>query len=91
MCTGFSTEASQNDLYLKTRELGGKFFRDKDSNKYNVQTTHLLVGVIAKSEKFLSALAAGIPMLDVSFLKDVECFSKKLVCFFMMKNHEGNF
>jgi len=70
MCTGFSTEASQNDLYLKTRELGGKFFRDKDSNKYNVQTTHLLVGVIAKSEKFLSALAAGIPMLDVSFLKD---------------------
>ena len=70
MCTGFSSEASQNELFLMTRELGGKFYRDKDTNKYHVQTTHLIVGAIAKSEKFLSALAAGIPLLDVSFLKD---------------------
>ena len=57
-------ESRQNELYLKCQSLGGTFIRDKQTSQYQVKTTHLVVGVLEKTEKVLSGLAAGIPLVS---------------------------
>ena len=48
--------------------MNAHLIRDKVDSAYNNKTTHLIVGALAKTEKFLCALAAGIPMVDVSYI-----------------------
>eukprot|EP00092_Neocalanus_flemingeri_P019112 GFUD01020702.1.p1 GENE.GFUD01020702.1~~GFUD01020702.1.p1 ORF type:complete len:1318 (+),score=442.38 GFUD01020702.1:70-3954(+) len=69
MCTGIPEETKQNELYLQAKEMKAELIRDKVSTAYNPKTTHLIVGAMAKTEKFLSGLAAGIPMVDVGYIK----------------------
>ena len=70
MVTGIPQEQRQNELYLKTRELKGNLIRDKTTSKYQNRTTHVIVGSLAKTEKLLCGLAAGIPLVDTSFVYD---------------------
>jgi len=67
-CTGIPEETRQNELYLQAKDMNAHLIRDKVDSAYNNKTTHLIVGALAKTEKFLCALAAGIPMVDVSYI-----------------------
>lgn len=69
MCTGIPEETRQNELYLQVKEMNAALIRDKTSSTYDTKTTHLIVGAMAKTEKFLCGLAAGIPMVDVGYIK----------------------
>ena len=70
MVTGIPQEQRQNELYLKSKELNGNLIRDKTTAKYQPRTTHVIVGALAKTEKLLCGLAAGIPLVDPSFIYD---------------------
>ena len=72
MGTGIPSETRQNELYLKARNLKGNYIRDKVTSQYQSSTTHLIVKVLAKSEKFLCGLVAGIPLVDESYIFDSE-------------------
>ena len=63
MCTGIPEEIRQNELYLQAKDMNANLIRDKVDSTYNNKTTHLIVGALAKTEKFLCGLAAGIPMV----------------------------
>jgi len=69
MCTGIPEETRQNELYLQVKEMNAVLIRDKSSSAYDTKTTHLIVGALAKTEKFLCGIAAGIPMVDVNYIK----------------------
>jgi len=69
MCTGIPEEIRQNELYLQSKDMNAHLIRDKVDSAYNNKTTHLIVGALAKTEKFLCGLAAGIPMVDVSYIQ----------------------
>ena len=68
MCTGVPEERRQNELFLVAQKLGGTFIRDKVTAKYQTKTSVLVVGELKKTEKFLCGLAAGIPLVDVSYV-----------------------
>ena len=68
MCTGIPEEKRQNELFLVAQKLGGTFIRDKVTSKYQTKTTMLVVGELKKTEKFLCGLAAGIPLVDTSYV-----------------------
>jgi len=70
MCTGIDEETKQNELYQMVRGMNAMLIRDKVSSTYDPRTTHLIVGTLGKTEKFLCGLAAGIPMVDVSYVKE---------------------
>jgi len=70
MCTGIEEETKQNELYQMARGMNAMLIRDKVSSTYDPRTTHLIVGTLGKTEKFLCGLAAGIPMVDVSYVKE---------------------
>ena len=42
---------------------------DEVSRTYNTKSTHLIVGPLVKTDKFLCGLAASIPMVDVGYKK----------------------
>ena len=67
-CTGIPEETRQNELYLQAKDMNAHLIRDKVDSAYNNKTTHLIVGALAKTEKFLCGLAAGIPMVDVRYI-----------------------
>jgi len=69
MCTNVPEEKQQNELYLQCKELNGNLIRDKVRSSFLPQTDMLVVGTIGKTEKFLCGLAAGIPMVDPSYIK----------------------
>ena len=70
MCTGIKEESRQNELFLATKALGGHFIRDKVASSYQLHTTHLVVAALAKTEKLLCGLAAGVPLVDPSFIRE---------------------
>ena len=59
-CTGLSDRA-QNELYLLARSLQAVLVRDKalGGKLFDYQTSHLVVGTLAKTDKLLCGLAAG--------------------------------
>lgn len=68
MCTGVPEERRQNELFLVAQKLGGTFIRDKVTAKFQTKTSVLVVGELKKTEKFLCGLAAGIPLVDTSYV-----------------------
>jgi len=72
MCTGIQPDTKQNELYLATKKLNATFIRDKNTKTYDLRTTHLVVGSLLKTEKFLCALAAGIPLVGEDFIWESE-------------------
>ena len=70
MGTGIPTEIRQNELFLKAKDLGGNYIRDKITSQYQSCTTHLVVNTIHKSEKFLCGIASGIPMVVENYILD---------------------
>ena len=70
MGTGISSEIRQNELFLKAKELGGNYIRDKTTSQYQSCTTHLIVKAIEKTEKFLCGIVSGIPMVVENYIFD---------------------
>jgi len=90
MCTGIPEETRQNELYLQAKEMNATLIRDKVSSTYNNKTTHLIVGAMAKTEKFLCGLAAGIPMVDVGYIKhskEANCWIQEIEEFDIGNQH----
>lgn len=78
MCTGIPEEKRQNELYFATQKLNAAFIRDKTTKTFDLRTTHLVVGSLAKTEKFLCALAAGIPLVGEDYIWESEKAGKWL-------------
>ena len=71
MCTGLD-EKKQNELYLLAKGMEKtQLLRDKvAAGMYDVRTSHLVVGPsFGKTDKLLCALAAGIPIVHVEYVK----------------------
>ena len=69
-CTGLSDRA-QNELYLLARSLQAVLVRDRalGGKQFDYQTTHLVVGTLAKTDKLLCGLAAGIPIVSEAYVR----------------------
>ena len=79
-CTGLSDRA-QNELYLLSRSLQAVLVRDKalGGKLFDYQTSHLVVGTLAKTDKLLCGLAAGTVLyctvlyLNVLYCNTLNC------------------
>jgi len=69
MCTVME-EKKENELYQMARSMQACLLRSKDVQGVDPRTTHLVVGGLEKTERFLCGLAAGIPMVDTSYVTD---------------------
>ncbi|KAI5172563.1 hypothetical protein NEFER03_1638 [Nematocida sp. LUAm3] len=65
--TGVAEKEKEDALFVLT-EYGAELI---DSSSFSAECTHLIVGVLNVSLKFLSAIAAGCTLLDYEVIKDL--------------------
>lgn len=61
---------TEGDVGEKIKRLRGNIKILKPGERFTSQITHLLVGSLGRTEKVESALAAGIPILHVTYITD---------------------
>ena len=61
---------TEGDVGEKIKRLRGNIKILKPGERFSSQITHLLVGSLGRTEKVESALAAGIPILHVTYITD---------------------
>ena len=59
---------TEGDVGEKIKRLRGNIKILKPGERFTSQITHLLVGSLGRTEKVESALAAGIPILHVTYM-----------------------